>query len=153
MKVWRICKRRHAAFDGEGARLAGGRWNSPGIAVVYTSESLSLAALELIVHADSTLLPGDLVSIEAELPEGVSLRRLEIADLPRTWRRHPAPDALARVGNAWARSGEGMALSVPSAVVPNDHNVLLNPGHPDFRRIRVGRPESFSLDPRLDRAR
>lgn len=151
MKVWRICKRRHAAFDGEGARIAGGRWNRRGTAVVYVSETLSLAALELLVHCDPVLLPGDLVSIRAEIPDGLEITRVEVDALPRGWRRSPPPDALAAIGSDWARRASTAALSVPSALVPGERNLLLSPAHPDFRRIRVGKPDFFSLDPRLAR--
>jgi RES domain-containing protein len=149
MRVWRLCKRRHAAFDGEGARLAGGRWNPPGAAVVYASESLSLAALELLVHCDPALLPDDLVAIAAEIPDALGVRRLEEEALPRGWRRHPAPESLRRLGAEWLHECGTAGLSVPSAVVPRERNVLLNPAHPDFRKVRVGAPEAFSLDARL----
>jgi RES domain-containing protein len=149
VKVWRLCKRRHAALDGEGARIAGGRWNSRGTAVVYASDSLSLAALELLVHCDPALLPDDLVAILIAIPDWLALRRIEIAELPRSWRRHPAPAPLARIGDLWAEEMTSAVLSVPSAVVPGERNVLLNPRHPDFGRIRVGRPERFALDARL----
>jgi RES domain-containing protein len=151
VKVWRLCKRRQAAFDGEGARRASGRWNHRGTAVVYTSETLSLAALELFVHCDPALLPDDLVAIESEIPDGLAIRRVDATRLPRDWRQYPAPDALAAIGSDWARGLATAALSVPSAVVPRERNVLLNPAHPDFRKIRVGRPEPFSLDARLAR--
>lgn len=151
MQVWRVCKRRHAAFDGEGARLAGGRWNRPGTAVVYTSETLSLAALELLAHCDPSLLPSDLVAIGAELPEGLAPERLDAASLPRNWRHYPAPDALGHIGTDWVRGLSSVALSVPSVVVPRERNVLLNPAHADFRAIRLGRPEPFSFDSRLAR--
>lgn len=149
MKVWRLCKRKHAALDGEGARLAGSRWNSRGTAVVYASDSLSLAALELLVHCDPALLPDDLVAIAIEIPDGLARRRVEIAELPRSWRRHPAPESLARMGDLWAKEMLSAVLSVPSAVVPGERNVLLNLRHPDFGRIRVGRLERFALDARL----
>lgn len=151
MKLWRLCKRRHAAFDGEGARLAGGRWNRPGTAIVYTSETLSLAALELLAHCDPALLPADLVAIAAELPDALAPERLDAAGLPRNWRRYPAPDALGQIGTDWARRLSSVALSVPSVLVPRERNVLLNPAHADFRAIRVGKPEPFSFDSRLAR--
>jgi RES domain-containing protein len=153
LKVWRICKRAHAAFDGEGACKAGGRWNPRGVAVVYASETLSLAALELLVHADPALLPGDLVAIEADVPETVKVRRIEHEKLPRGWRRHPAPEALARIGADWAKNLETAILSVPSALVPREANFLLNPAHADFRKIRVGKPEPFDLDARFSAPR
>jgi len=151
VSVWRLCKRRHAAFDGEGARLAGGRWNRRGTAVVYASETLALAALELLVHADPGLLPEDLVAIAAEIPEGLPSSRVEAADLPRSWRRYPPPDDLAGIGTEWAAAGKSAVLWVPSALIPRERNVLLNPAHHDFSRIRIGAPERFALDPRLIR--
>jgi RES domain-containing protein len=149
MRVWRICKRANAAFDGEGARRAGGRWNPRGVAVVYASETLSLAALELLVHADPALLPEDLVAIPAEIPETLRVRRIEPAELPRGWRRHPPPEELAQIGASWAAKLETAVLSVPSALVPQERNFVLNPAHAEFRRIRIGKPEAFALDARL----
>lgn len=149
MRVWRLCKREHAAFDGDGARRAGGRWNRRGTPMVYTSESLSLAAIEILVHCDPGLLPHDLVAVSADIPDSVKIERLELSTLPRDWRRLPAPEALARIGSAWADSERTLVLSVPSAVVPRERNYLLNPKHPEFAKIRRGTPEQFSLDPRL----
>ena len=149
VRVWRLCKRAHAAFDGEGARLAGGRWNRRGTRVVYASETLALAALELLVHVDPGLAPEDLVAIPAEIPETLPTARVEPRDLLRGWRRYPAPDELAQVGTDWARAGKTAALWVPSALIPRERNVLLNPAHADFARIRIGAPERFAVDPRL----
>ncbi len=149
MRVWRLCRRKHAAFDGEGARLAGGRWNRKGTAVVYVSETLSLAALEYLVHLDIALAPDDLVAAPAEIPDALPVTRLEAADLPRGWRRYPAPEALGELGTAWASARRTAVLSVPSAVVPQERNLILNPAHPDFPKIRPHPPERFSFDPRL----
>jgi RES domain-containing protein len=151
MRVWRLCRRKHAAFDGEGARLAGGRWNRRGTAVVYASETLSLAALEYLVHLDVTLAPRDLVAAAADLPDVLPVTRFEVADLPRNWRRYPAPEALAERGTEWAEARRTAVLSVPSALVPSERNILLNPGHPDFKKLRLLPPERFSFDPRLTR--
>jgi RES domain-containing protein len=149
MRVWRLCRRKHAAFDGEGARLAGGRWNRRGTAVVYASETLSLAALEYLVHLDFVLAPPDLTAVAAEIPDSLPVTRLEAADLPRNWRSYPAPDALAELGTTWITTRRTVALSVPSAIVPAERNVLLNPAHPDFKKLRLLPPERFSFDPRL----
>lgn len=74
---------------------------------------------------------------------------LPVSDLPSRWRAYPAPEAVQEVGDGWLRSGAGPALRVPSAVVPREHNLLLNPVHPDFRRIEVDDPEPFHFDPRM----
>jgi RES domain-containing protein len=151
LRVWRLCKRKHVrrAFDGTGARLFGGRWNHPGVAVVYTASSVSLAALELFVHVDPQDAPDDLVAIPADIPDDVGRREIRVASLPRNWRRTPAPAALPQLGSRWAVGLKTAVLAVPSALVPRERNYLLNPAHADFRRIRIGRPERFAFDPRM----
>jgi RES domain-containing protein len=151
LRVWRLCKRVHAAFDGEGARLVGGRWNPRGTRMVYTSSSLSLAALEILVHCEPALLPADLVAIPADIPPSLAIEPIDEARLPPDWSRLPAPDALAALGGVWLAAARSPVLSVPSAVVPRERNYLLNPAHPDFAKIRRGAAEAFSLDPRLRR--
>jgi RES domain-containing protein len=153
VRVWRLCKKKHAAFDGEGARRAGGRWNRKGTAVVYASESLALAVLELLVHVDAALLPDDLVAAASEIPDALAIARIEETSLPRGWRAHPAPQTLARLGTEWADSLESAVLSVPSALVPRERNFLLNPAHHDFRKIQIGPAEPFRIDTRLRPAR
>lgn len=149
--MWRIVARRHArhAFEGEGARRYGGRWNHPGTAAVYASSTLSLAVLEVFVHVDPDTAPPDLVAVRAELPAGVEIDRLEAAELSPGWRGYPAPDSLQDLGTAWLRRGEAAALAVPSAVVPQERNLLLDPAHPDFSSLRRGEPIPFAFDPRM----
>jgi RES domain-containing protein len=149
VRVWRLCRKKYSAFDGEGARLAGGRWNRRGTAVVYTSDTLSLAVLEYFVNISSRQAPADLVEVTAEVPEGLAMTTLDPATLPRGWRRYPAPEALAEIGSRWAEEKKTAILAVPSAVVPQERNYLLNPAHPEFRRITVGKAEPFSLDLRM----
>jgi RES domain-containing protein len=153
MRLWRLCRRRHAAFDGEGARLEGGRWNRPGSAVVYTSATLSLAVVELLVHVDPEQAPADLVALAADVPDDLPVQTVAVRDLPASWRRHPAPPALAEIGARWLRRKAAAVLSVPSAVVPEERNFLLDPAHADFARIRVAAPAPFRLDPRFGPAR
>lgn len=149
--VHRLLRQRFArtAFDGEGARLYGGRWNLPGTAVVYTSPTLSLAALELFVHLEPALLPDDLVSIEARLPVDWEAVRVEATDLPPDWRSYPAPAALCELGTTWARRLETPGLWVPSAVIPGEWNLLINPKHPMSRRLEIATPVPFRFDPRM----
>ena len=150
-EVWRIASARYAgqAFDGEGARLYGGRWNHAGVLLVYTSESLSLSALEFFVNLEPALAPAGLVAASASVPADLPVRSIGIAELPAGWRNYPAPEALKDLGTAWARGGETAALWVPSAVIPRERNLLLNPRHPDFGRIRILPAEPFSFDPRM----
>ena len=149
IQAWRLVKHKHAsaAFSGEGARLAGGRWNHPGTAVVYVSGALSLAALELFVHLDAlahhTLR---LVSIPVSIPDDLVA---DMAALLRGWRAEPPTRKTQDIGSQWAAAGTSCALRVPSAIVPEENNYLLNPAHTDFDRIAVGKPKRFSLDPRM----
>lgn len=150
-RLWRLTTRRHAAraFDGEGARLYGGRFNHSGVSVVYCASHLSLAVLELLVHVDPDLLPDRLVAIPATVPPALEILHLPARRLPRNWRAYPAPAELKDLGGAWLRSAASPLLAVPSAVVPPELNVLVNPAHPDAGRLAIGPPEPFVFDPRL----
>ena len=152
MRLWRVCRARHAkaAFSGDGARLYGGRWNSRGVSMVYTSTSLALAAIETFVDLEPNLRPDDLMSIEAELPDDEPAGRVEPATLPANW--HSAGlDTLRRIGDAWIRGGETLALFVPSAALHSEWNVLLNPAHPHLARLRRDKPRRFEFDERMFR--
>lgn len=151
LRVWRLChsRWRRAAFDGQGASRFGSRWNSKGIRVIYTSESLALAALEILVRAEPLDFRDPFIAIAADIPAGVSRAVLRADDLPARWRAHPPPSASKALGDEWARSGKTAILVVPSTVVPTEHNYLLNPAHREFSRIRIGKPTPFAFDPRL----
>ena len=105
--------------------------------------------MELLVHLDDEDGAKDYVGVSAEIPDSVGIGRVRGADLPRDWRAYPPPQALADLGSRWAATRETAVLAVPSAVVPHDLNYLLNPLHPQFRRIRIGQPAPFTFDPRL----
>jgi len=151
MRVWRICKAEHAskAFSGEGAILYAGRWHHAGTPVVYTSESRALAALEQLVHLHRNRLPPHFVCFAVDVPDRLAVAEVRVQDLPRRWRRHPGPPELRDLGTRWAEAGGSVCLKVPSAVVPGEHNFLLNPRHADFRKLEIGQPEPFALDPRV----
>jgi RES domain-containing protein len=148
--AWRITKRKHArnAFSGEGAREFGGRWNNPGTAIVYTAQSQSLAALEMLVHLDSSELLQKYVLIGVELDESL-IKPVALSALPRHWRSDPPPPEIRSIGDAWVRTGSSAVFQVPSAVVPGENNFLLNPEHQDFAKLRFGKPLAFRFDPRL----
>ena len=152
MRLWRICRAIHAgeAFSGEGARLYGGRWNSPGVRVVYTSTSLALAAVETFVHLEPNLSPDDLVSIEAELPDTIAAGHLDPKSLPRKW-YEMRDESLRKYGDHWIHSGHTLALHVPSAAIRGEWNVLLNPEHSDSRKLKIGKPKPFDFDLRMFR--
>ena len=149
MRLWRIATATHAAFDGEGARRYGSRWTPKGLAVVYASATLSLAALERFVHTDPDLEPTNLVALRVDLEDSLPIHSVEVEQLPGDWRHYPAPEPLGRFGGDWLAATRWVALSVPSAVIPHERNYLLNPAHADFRRLVIGRPEPFSFDPRM----
>lgn len=154
LRALRLVKARRAerAFDGEGARRYGGRWNPPGVRVVYASESAALAALELLVHLEESALLAHYALCAVRFPEAL-LETLDPAALPADWRASPPPLALQEIGAAWVRDARSALLAVPSAIVPSERNFLLNPAHPDFRRVRRDPPTPFALDPRLAGAR
>ena len=150
MRLWRICKARHAAaaFTGEGTLLYTGRWNPVGVRMVYTSTSLALAAVELFVHLDPASAPRDLVSVRANIPDGVALERIEVSSLPADWKT-VGRDDLQSIGAAWIASGRSAALQVPSAAIAGEWNTLLNPAHPEFPKITIDPPQPFIFDPRM----
>ena len=148
--AWRIVKKQHAAraFDGEGARIYGGRWNSPGVPVVYVASTRALAVLEMAVHLDRSRLLASFVLIPCEFEERLVIV-VDPGALPPQWRRDPAPPELARIGDLWVRQRQSAVLEVPSAVIEEERNFLLNPRHRQFSKISIGGPESFEFDPRL----
>ncbi|MGD0201947.1 MAG: RES family NAD+ phosphorylase [Bryobacteraceae bacterium] len=149
MRVWRICRPEHARFDGEGARLVGGRWNRIGASMVYTASSLSLAVLELLVHLDLAQMPSGLVSIPADIPDSLHVETLTDSDLPAGWADPGPPRSTQALGTAWLKRGATAVFSVPSVVVPIERNYLLNPAHRDFSKIRIGAPVPLEVDRRL----
>jgi RES domain-containing protein len=141
--VWRLARRTFAALDGEGARLYGGRWNRVGQPVVYAAQNLSLAILEVIVHLELALelFPPDYVKIEIDIAADIAVERVSM--LPHT------ASAMLELGAQWYEAGKTAVLTVPSVIVTEECNVLLNPGHRDFAKVRRARPRPFRLDTRL----
>jgi RES domain-containing protein len=148
--AWRIVKARHAAgaFDGEGARLEGGRWNSPGSPMVYTAGSAALAALEMLVHLGRGATLPAYVLIACSFDDAL-VTRLDRSRLSPDWRSYPAPPDLQLLGDEWLKSGTSPVLEVPSAVIPPEPNYLLNPRHLAFASVVRTNPEPFEFDLRL----
>ena len=148
--AWRIVKERHAraAFSGEGARMFEGRWNSAGLRMVYCSENLALAALELLVHTQPVRLRDKLrafrVSFDERLMEIVDLKKL-----PKGWNTEPAGPISKQIGDDWIRGDRSAVLALPSVLVPLEQTFLLNPAHRDFTGIKIVDSGEFVLDPRL----
>jgi RES domain-containing protein len=116
--------------------------------MIYASQSQSLAVLELLVHLDAPELLRKYILFEVWLPNSY-VSDLNLSKLPENWRTDPAPADVRAIGNEWAASGNCAALRVPSALVPGESNFLLNPRHPDFTKLRIGKPFPFQFDPRL----
>ena len=149
MLVWRICRERQRELDGEGASLYGGRWNSEGVPVVYTSSTLALAALEFLVHVDIEDVPNDLVALGLEVPADAGAKTVAVNDLPSDWNQLPDHPACAKIGDDWVAEGKALLLCVPSAVVPEESNLLINPDHPRARDVVVASVRPFAFDSRL----
>jgi RES domain-containing protein len=152
MQLWRLVKTRYAAtaFDGEGARIYGGRWNSAGTRVAYASSNSALAVLEVLVHMTAgSVLPGYSL-IRAHVPDSL-VEEQPPSELPGSWRAFPVPPEVQAIGDAWIRSGRALALTVPSAIVEGSYNVLINPEHAAFSQLVVESSRPFGFDPRLVR--
>ena len=147
--VWRLLTARFAntAFTGEGARLYGGRWNRKGVPMVYAAGSQSLATLEMLVQDDP--LRARYVMIPVRLPNNLKIERIAVDELPADWRDLSAREHTQTVGTTWAKRKSSAVLAVPSAVIPAEHNYLLNPLHASFAKIEIGEPQDFITDLRL----
>jgi RES domain-containing protein len=154
-RAWKIIKRKYAdhAFDGEGSRLYGSRWTSPGHPVAFAAETLSLAVLEVLVHLQSSALLEDYVTFPVVFSERL-VEGLDPVILPANWRDYPASPALQTLGDAWVHQATACLLRVPSAVIPHEHNFLINPVHNHFAQLLITGPTPLDVDPRvLRRAR
>jgi RES domain-containing protein len=149
LEAWRMVKEKRVttAFTGEGAAKTGGRWNSRDVAVVYASATRSLAALETLVHLNPPVMFNYRI-IRVEFDERM-VERLALAALPADWKMEPPPLSTQQLGDNWARSLRSALLAVPSIIIPDETNYVLNPAHPDFEKITIGQPADFAFDPRL----
>ena len=151
IRVWRLCQAAHqaTAFSGEGARRYGGRWHHKGQAAIYTAATQSLAALEILVHVDTDLAPNDFVAFAVEIPDVIVIDKISSTDLPANWREEYPPACCQLLGGNWLNHGKAAVLSVPSAVIPDENNFILNPLHPDFEKLNIQQAVAFSFDRRL----
>lgn len=149
MRVWRITREAFQALDGDGARQWGGRWNSVGVPVVYSSASLALAALEVLTHADIRDVPDDLVAMSIDVPDEGGVSSIGVDELPAGWNRIADGAVCVTRGDAWVAEGGTLALRVPSVVVPEEWNVLINPAHVRASGVRVVSSRRFQFDPRV----
>lgn len=149
--LFRLLKTEFAAtpFDGEGARLYGGRWNSKGTSCVYLGSSRAICVVETLVHLQAVQKLPLFSMFQITVPESEVLR-LDQSYWPDDWAQDPAPSSTKQIGDDWLTSGDSLVLYVPSSVVIGEWNALLNPNHPSAKDvIATARGVDFSLDPRL----
>jgi RES domain-containing protein len=146
--VWRITRSVHAAnpLSGEGAARAGNRWNSRGVRIGYTSTSRPLAVLEMLAHVTREGIPDDVVLIPIDVPPALIA---ELERPPQDWNALPFGYPGRQAGDQWAREKKSAALLVPSVVLPAERNLLVNPLHPDFSKVKIHAPEFQAIDRRL----
>ncbi len=148
MRGWRVVRPPYTAnpLSGAGAARAGSRWNSPGVRLGYASTSRPLAILETLVHSTPGYYPIDAVLMPIEIPDDTVTA---LSELPKGWNNFPYGPQSRRVGDLWVQQGASLAMLVPSAVLPAERNILINPAHPLFARIRIDEPEEHAFDRRL----
>ncbi len=150
MRMYRLVKAKYIHdLSGMGARIAGGRWNEKGTAVLYAAQNRSLAIVEYLVHVPMAIKPKDLSMATLEVPDSVSQARVAINDLPADWDAYPPPPELAKLGTEWIAANSEQLLFVPSAVVAREYNIMVNPAHPDMRHVKILQPEVYQFDQRL----
>jgi RES domain-containing protein len=149
LEAWRMVREKHVAtaFSGEGAAKTGGRWNSRGVAMVYASATRSLAALETLAHLNPHVMFNYRI-IRIEFDES-GVERVPLTALPADWKMEPPPLSTRQLGDTWVRSSRSAVLAVPSIIIPDETNYVLNPAHPDFKKILINKPAPFTFDPRL----
>jgi RES domain-containing protein len=149
--AWRIAKQTYqfTGSSGEGARIYGGRWNPIGIPAIYTAESLSLATLEIIVHLErEQLLYKRFVKIPVTFETSLVFP-LSRKKRPKDWNSLPPSESTQKIGQKWIEQAKHAVLKIPSTVISEEHNFLINPAHPDFSAIEIGKPQRFEFDERL----
>jgi RES domain-containing protein len=150
MKVYRLSRSAFANdLSGKGSSLKGARWNSIGIEMIYTSESRALAMAEVMVHISMAMLPHDYRMVILNIPDDLDIQLVSIEELPPNWNVFPYLSSTQMKGDSFVRENRVPVLRVPSAVVPGDFNLLLNPHHPEFRKITIIQIEKFPFDTRV----
>ena len=150
MKVYRLSKGKYKNdLSGKGAEIAGGRWNSKGVPVLYTSQSRALCATEIAVHSPLGNVPSDYWIVTIEFPDTIEIPGLDASTLTPTWKSFPHTHTTQAIGDAFIREGKFMVLQVPSAVITGDFNYLLNPNHALFKKAKIVSTELFEFDQRL----
>ena len=150
MKVYRLSSEKYKAdLSGKGAEISGGRWNSKGVAILYTSESRALCTTEIAVHSPLGIIPANYWIVMIEFPDGVDFLEPDPAAFPTDWNTFPHPHATQLIGDNFIANGKYLVMKVPSAVVPGDFNYLINPKHKLNSQVKIVKTEVFEFDKRL----
>jgi len=152
IEVWRLVRMRFCsmpagAFTGDGAALAGGRWNRKGTRIVYASCSRALTIVEILATIERTEAPDDYAFTSASFAQEDVV---QLPSLPPDWRRPARCEATIEIGERFVAEGRALALAIPSVIVPQEFNYLINPLHPRFSAIKIGKSlEPFAFDSRM----
>jgi RES domain-containing protein len=150
MEAYRLSRKKFAdTLSGKGAALKGARWNSMGIEIIYTAGNRSLAMAEVAVHFSLATIPADYMMVSILIPDNISLQKLNIKDLPPDWNTFPHPSATQLIGDRFIQENEFCILQIPSAVTQGDYNLLINPRHPEFKKIKITSIVEFPFDKRI----
>lgn len=150
MIVYRLAKKKFCNdLSGRGAELAGGRWNSKGVAMLYTSQSRALCLAEIAVNLPIGIIPFDYYLVEIEIPNSLKISEIDYKKLKNDWNSFPYSSETQQLGDEFVFQNRSLVLKVPSAVVQGDFNYLINPKHPEFQKVKVNSTELFSFDERL----
>jgi len=150
--AYRLAKRKYINdLSGGGARFAGGRWNEKGTDAIYAASNRALALAEFLVHIPIGLIPRDIMLAVIKIPDDCPKKSIKLSDLPNTWKDYPPPFKLAKIGTKWLKENSELVLRIPSAIVSDEWNLLINPHHPDIHRVQISEVDMFCLDQRLFR--
>lgn len=148
MIVYRLSLKEYCEdLSGAGAKIYGGRWNYPGTAVIYTTENISLAVLEILVRADKSTIPPDYMLLRIDIPDSLTATNIAKSKLKKDWKDDV--DNTQFIGTEFAKNNQGVILKVPSAVVDEEHNYIINPSHPDMKKIKIKQVTAFKFDKRF----
>ena len=150
MQVYRLTREKFAnTLSGKGAAIKGARWNSAGVEIIYTASNRSLAMAEVAVHFTLATLPIDYMMTTIFIPDDIPLQRLKLTDLPKDWNAFPHPQNTQTIGDTFINNNKYCILEIPSAVTQGDFNIVINPHHIDFTRIKILSNEKFPFDKRI----
>lgn len=150
MTVYRLSSGKYKTdLSGKGAEISGGRWNSKGVAMLYTAQSRALAFAEVAMHIPYGIMPKDYHLISIHIPDTATILDMMLQEMPADWRSNPHSDSTQKIGDQFIAEAKFLVLRVPSAVVPGDYNYLINPRHPQSIDVKVLNTETFEFDSRF----